>query len=98
MFALARQAESYAHDGLSARLWNLAATLRAVRQGWPLGQLAFDSADGVLDRRVDLILHRAIACPTGRHVRYSEGSCLFSMFYACKSRLFKRSDIILDHP
>src|ERR1700758_4805268 len=39
-----------------------------MSQRRPLGQAALSAADTILDRRVDLLLYRPVACPTRSHI------------------------------
>src|SRR5271165_6674358 len=64
---LAGNAEAHTGDRDSAGLGDFGVAVRAARQRRSLRQLALDAADRVLDRRVDLLLHRPVARPTRRH-------------------------------
>src|SRR5690606_8943382 len=65
---LALHAQAYAGHGLAPRLGDPGVALLAVLQPGTLWNLAAHALDRVLDGRVDLVLHCAIACPTGCHV------------------------------
>src|SRR5688500_8299408 len=64
---LAGHAEAYAGDCDPPRLRNGAPAVRAVREPRALRQSALRAQDAILHCRIDLILNRAIACPTCRH-------------------------------
>src|SRR6185312_15863232 len=64
---LAGQAEPDARDGIAARLRNLGSAFGAVCKAGSSRQTALRTADRVLHGRVDLLLHRALFCPTRRH-------------------------------
>src|SRR5579862_2005002 len=71
MRVLALEAQSHTGDRVSARLRDLRTAVGAVREAGALRQAALRPADSVLDGRIDLFLHRAVAGPTGSHVRFS---------------------------
>ena len=58
---LAGDAQAHAGHGLAPRLGNRGIALLAMRQPGAARQLAARAPDGVVDGRVDLVLHGAIA-------------------------------------
>ena len=75
---LAIDAEAHARDGLAPRLGNLRVAFLAARQARALGNAAARALDRVLDGRVDLVLHRAVAGPSCRHRPPPHRYCLVS--------------------
>src|SRR5688572_30129870 len=66
---LARHAQAHPRHGLAPRFRNLRIAFLATRQPRSFRQPAANAFDSILDRGVDLVLHRAIACPSGCHGR-----------------------------
>ena len=68
MGLLAGQTQADARDGIPSRLRYWVSAFVAVSQTRTLSQATLRTADSVLYRCVNLILYRAFARPTGRHV------------------------------
>src|SRR6185312_14754511 len=64
---LAIDAQPHAGHGLAPRLGDLRVALLAMREASPARQLAARALDGVVDRRVDLVLNGAVAGPACGH-------------------------------
>src|SRR5262245_1794315 len=69
---LTTHAEPNARNGVAPRLRNFRSAIRAMTEAGALRQSAFRAIDPILDRRIDLFLHRAVTCPTRRHFFSSE--------------------------
>src|SRR5450631_3572818 len=70
VFGLAGHAKAHAGNRVAPRLGDHRCAFGAMLQRRAPRQLALSALDRVLDRRVDLLLHRTITCPTRRHVRH----------------------------
>src|SRR5687768_10041007 len=66
---LAGDTQAHAWHRLAPRLGNGRAALLAMRQPRPPRQLAAGALDRILHGRVDLVLHRVVACPARCHGR-----------------------------
>jgi hypothetical protein len=67
MRVLASDAHTDTVERLSALFGDFVATLDAMSGRWPLGQPALRALYSIAHRRIDLILYRPVAGPTGRH-------------------------------
>ena len=68
VLALARDAKTYARQRLAAPCRDLVAALLALEQALAARQAAARTLDGVLDARVNLILHGPVTSPAAGHL------------------------------
>jgi hypothetical protein len=64
---LAIHAQAHTRHSFAPCRWDGRIALFAMRHTGTFLQLASRALDRIIDRRIDLVLHCAIACPTGGH-------------------------------